>query len=130
MTQFVLLLGSNRDDAIQQLEHAVESLGARWGVSQVGVPLKTAPRDEASEIASYLNQALVLDCDLSHTELKLELKNLETQLGRVRPMSVSGTCAIDIDIVLCRHTNADAWQVLDPKSLSHAYAREALAAWI
>lgn len=130
MTQFVLLLGSNRDDAIAQLEHAVESLIARWGVSQLSAAQRSAPRDGEADIASYLNQALVLDSDLSAAELKLELKVLETSLGRLRPMPASGICAIDIDIVLSRHTDSEAWQVLDPKTLSFEYARVALAPWL
>ena len=130
MTQFVLLLGTNRSDAHEQLMHAIESLHARWRVSEVTTALRTAPRDGELDVDSYLNQALVLESDLSAGELKLELKTLETQLGRVRPMPASGICAMDIDIVLSKQAGADTWTVLDAKTLMHEYARVALGPWL
>lgn len=130
MTQFVLLLGTNRSDAHEQLMHAIESLNARWPVSEVTIALRSAPRDGELDVDSYLNQALVLESDLSADELKLELKILETHLGRVRPMPANGICAMDIDIVLSKQVGADVWVVLDAKTLAHDYARVALAPWL
>jgi 2-amino-4-hydroxy-6-hydroxymethyldihydropteridine diphosphokinase len=129
VTQFVLLLGTNRSDAHEQLTHAIESLNARWQVSEVTNALRTAPRDGELDIDSYLNQALLLESDLSAGELKLELKLLETQLGRIRPMPDSGICAMDIDIMLSKQAG-DAWVVLDAKTLTHDYAQVALAPWL
>jgi len=130
VTKYVLLLGSNRDDAHEQLIHAIESLNARWPVSQITTALRTAPRDGELEIASYLNQALVLESNLSAEALKLELKMFETQLGRVRPMPANGICALDIDIVLSQPAAGHEWSVLDPKTLAHDYAKVALAPWL
>jgi len=130
MTQFVLLLGSNRSDALEQLTHAIESLNARWPVSQITAALKSPPRDGELDVANYVNQALVLESNLSPEALKLEVKILETQLGRVRPLPASGICAMDIDIVLSRAAEADAWSNLDLKTLAHDYAKVALAPWL
>lgn len=130
MTHFVLLLGTNRSDAHEQLTHAIESLNARWPVTQITTALRTAPRDGESDIASYLNQALELESDLSPNALKLEIKLLETHLGRVRPMPASGICAMDIDIVLSRQAGDQEWAVIDAKTLEYSYARVALAPWI
>jgi 2-amino-4-hydroxy-6-hydroxymethyldihydropteridine diphosphokinase len=130
VTQFVLLLGTNRTDAHEQLTYAIESLNARWQVSEVTAALRTAPRDGELDVDSYLNQALVLESDLSASELKLELKHLETQLGRVRPMPANGICAMDIDIVLSKQAGAEAWDVLDATTMAHDYARVALGSWL
>jgi 2-amino-4-hydroxy-6-hydroxymethyldihydropteridine diphosphokinase len=122
---FLLLLGSN-DDAQAQLQKALSALSTAYTVTQSGPALWSEERQNQSS-DRYLNQGVEIAAELDASHLKNQLRDLELKLGRQRGQP---RCAIDIDIISARESNNEAWTVLDAKSLSYSYARQALSSWL
>ena len=55
----------------------------------------------------FIITAFSFDCSLNATDLKIELKNIEAQLGRVRTSNKNGPRTIDLDIVKIDHNIID-----------------------
>ncbi len=130
MPRYVLLLGSNLD-APAALACATDLIARGYGVLRVGAILPSSDRDMTSAVDArpiYLNGALEIASPLSAAALKVELRTIEAQCGRIRPMPASGLCAMDIDIALMHQDGV--WQINDAKAVAPDYAQSALALWL
>lgn len=108
----VLLLGGNQGDRVSTLMRAISEIGKSIGtVSLISSIYETEPWGFDAD-QNFLNQALVVDTDLSAHEVLAQALAIEKDLGRIRePESVSpapGSCRpekeyssrpIDIDVI-------------------------------
>lgn len=125
MHRWLLLLGSNLAGP-QRMQQAFERLAALGAVAALTAIERTPARGDPSRF--YHNALATLDCELDRDALRMQLKQIETELGRVR--DGSGEVAIDIDL-LARQENA-GWQAdphaIEKEEFTHTPAREMLAA--
>jgi 2-amino-4-hydroxy-6-hydroxymethyldihydropteridine diphosphokinase len=121
MNSYIILLSSN-SNAEQNMSEARQKLDAFFtvntlfsdnmrtlAVSKDGHPL---PSDET---AFYLNAVCQTQSDRPLDEVQTFLKQLETDMGRIRGTEAQGHVAIDLDLV--------EWngEVLRPKDANQAY---------
>ena len=82
----VLLIGGNQGDRVATLMNAVAEISHRIGtVSQLSAMYETEPWGFEAE-QNFLNQALVVDTDMSAHEVLVEALQIEKELGRIRPV--------------------------------------------
>ena len=80
----VLLLGGNQGDRVELLMRALSAIAKRIGtVSQISPMFETAPWGFESD-SKFLNQAVVVDTDLSADEVLGCALEIEKELGRCR----------------------------------------------
>lgn len=98
MNQAILLLGCNVGNCENTFNEALQLFEKKCGqlVKQSSL-YKTAPWG-FTEQSDFLNQVVIIETDLSPSELHLKTSNIETALGRLRKM-VNGPRTIDIDIL-------------------------------
>lgn len=122
--QYVLLTGSdlgNRGEILEQAAILIQKhIGTILKKSEV---LETEPWGFQSE-TKFLNQALLIESDLSPEHMLSEILRLEESLGRIRESNQWASRTIDIDI-LCGHN-----LIYDSESLSipHKHLHERLFA--
>ncbi len=126
MPRYVLLLGSNQD-AEAALARATDKIERSYGILRLGEVLPSPDR-ESDERAPYLNCGLEIASPLAAPELKVAMREIEAECGRVRPAPASGLCAMDIDIALVFENGA--WHVNDAKAVAPDYAQQALSLWL
>ena len=93
----LLLLGSNIDPE-QHIEAAIVQLRACTDLVSLS-PVYQTPAVSAPGTADYHNQAVILRDPLSFEELRVQLKLIETALGRTRNTDFNAPRTIDIDIL-------------------------------
>ena len=94
----ILMLGSNVGDSVRHLQLAIESIEKKAGlVSQKSNIYKTAPWGFENQ-NDFLNQALVLETELSSEALLKSLLDIEQALGRIREQK-NAPRTLDIDIL-------------------------------
>lgn len=94
-----LLTGGNLGDRVSNLSRARELIGLHAGrVEAVSSLYETAAWGKEDQ-PPFLNQALVIDTELSPRRLLRRLLKLEKQMGRIREEKY-GPRLIDIDILL------------------------------
>lgn len=121
--RYLLLLGSNLATA-ERLDAALDALAAIGSVALLAPVTRTPARHDPTRF--YFNALAQLDCARDRDALVARMKQLETELGRVR--DASHVVAIDIDL-LASFTGA-AWHA-DPHAIakrefSQSPARELL----
>ena len=85
----VLLIGGNMGDRVATLLRAIVEISKRIGtVSQISSIYETEPWGFETE-QNFLNQALVVDTDLTSHEVLVEALRIEKELGRERNAAVS-----------------------------------------
>ena len=97
----VLLLGGNQGDRVSLLLQAISEVARRIGtVSVASSVYETAPWGFEAE-QSFLNQAIVVDTDLSAHEVLVEALDIEKDLGRIRKEGSKGYSSrpMDIDLI-------------------------------
>lgn len=112
--QYVLLLGSAREDGQARVGHAIEQLRALGDIVAVS-RLVIGPSVTRGDAHRYANQAVRLASAFPRAELAPALKQIETALGR---QDGDEACAIDID--LAREYDAQGalrWE--NPAKLDH-----------
>ena len=97
MAFYIVGVGSNID-AKKYIQQAFEQLKKIDSQIQMASLLSTKAVG-FTEQADFINTAFSFDCALSPTELKVHLKAIEAQLGRVRTKNKNGPRTIDLDIV-------------------------------
>ncbi len=97
--RYLIGLGSN-DRAEERLSGMVEALLLEFGALCLSPVCRTSAVGESphGEGEEYLNAVASLESTLFPVEFRAICKNIETQLGRIRPSSL---CAADIDILAC-----------------------------
>jgi 2-amino-4-hydroxy-6-hydroxymethyldihydropteridine diphosphokinase len=97
MPFYIVAVGSNLD-AETHIKQAFEQLKKIDAQVNSATLLRTKPVG-FTEQADFINTAFSFTCTLNATDLKAYLKNIETQLGRVRTSNKNGPRTIDLDIV-------------------------------
>lgn len=123
--RWLLLLGSNLAGP-ERVQQAFERLAALGPAAAVTAIERTPARADPSR--SYYNALATLDCELDRVALRARLRQIETELGRVR--DGSGDVVIDIDL-LARQENG-RWladpHAIEKEEFTHTPARELIAA--
>lgn len=102
----VLLIGGNQGDRVSLIMKTIVEIANRVGtVSQASPIYETEPWGFEAE-QSFLNQALVVDTDLTADEVLRIALEIEKEMGRVRPAESSGdgerhyaSRPMDIDLI-------------------------------
>ena len=126
MPRYLLLLGSNQAPETA-LERACVLIEQKFGILRRGEIVSSPDRDGA-EVPNYLNLGVETASVLPAQELKLALREIETQCGRIRPAPVPRLCAMDIDVIA--EFASGSWQIFDQKAVESDYGRAALGQWL
>ena len=118
MNRVVIGLGSNIDPD-ENIARARESIAAEFRLLDESRWVETEPVG-FSEQAKFTNGALLIETRLERDELKAWLRELETQLGRLRGTNRDGPRPIDLDIVVWNS------EIVDPDVHERAFLREAV----
>lgn len=97
----VLLIGGNQGDRVNLLLRAQSMIAQQIGpVAQVSTIYETEPWGFQSD-QNFLNQALVVDTDLTPHQVLTRALNIEKALGRQRPANTQGYSSrpMDIDLI-------------------------------
>ena len=105
MPFYIVAVGSNIE-AEKHIKQAFEQLEKMDSRVNIATLLHTKAVG-FTEQADFINTAFSFDCPLNANDLKVELKNIETQLGRVRTSNKNGPRTIDLDIVKVDHKIVD-----------------------
>lgn len=123
--RWLLVLGSNRDDAGLMLDRAVQAIDA------LGTIERRSTRIDGDDIAArgprYLNQVLLLRADGAADRVRAELKCIEQALGRDSARLAAGLCDIDIDLLA--RIDGDAIDWLTDKPLRIPAVATVLREW-
>ncbi len=100
MNSIFLLLGSNLGDSVAYLEKAREHIASSIGRLVEKSSLYQSPPWGFDHKNDFMNQVLIVESELSPTQLLSQVLNIETILGRQRFYSSSYEArVIDIDIL-------------------------------
>ncbi len=123
----LLMLGSNMQDPKYQLELAVQKIQSIGKVLSKSSLYKTAAWGKTNQ-NDFMNQALVLDCNLEAEELMKALLEIEISMGRQR-ISKWAERSIDIDIILYDNLimNTDVLRVPHPHMQDRKFVLEPCA---
>ena len=121
-----IFLGSNVErerNYLEALRRLVE-LGTLRAVSPV---YETAPIGSCCEY--FYNGAARLETPLNASALRLALRRIEAQLGRVRTADRNAPRTIDLDLVLFNkeQLTGPGWQIPDPLIFKRPFMAQALA---
>lgn len=121
-----LLLGSNINPAVN-LCAAVEHLARLGRVEAVSRVWQSAPVGDENQ-PDFCNAAVLLSTAQSRDELRLALRDIEQQLGRVRdPHNKNAARTIDLDISIWRPADGLHHADVDPEVTQRAFAAACLA---
>ncbi len=101
MKDLYLLLGSNQGDSKLYLKQALDKINV-----QLGRVIKTSKLYESEPWGfeaeqSFVNQAILLQCDLAPLEILHKVKTIENEMGRVPKEGAHyESRIIDVDILL------------------------------
>ncbi len=118
MNRAVIGIGSN----IQPENHvpkAIEKIAQAHRIVRQSRMVETLPIGSLDQ-PHYLNGALLIETMMEHDELKLSLKRIESDLGRVRGKDKNEPRTIDLDILV--------WggQIIDHDVYERKFLREAV----
>jgi 2-amino-4-hydroxy-6-hydroxymethyldihydropteridine diphosphokinase len=99
MSEALLLLGSNYE-RIKNMSAAIEILHRRAEVTVLGVSDFYESDDVGGQSAAFLNAAVWIKTELSPACLRMLLRRIEAQMGRVRRGDSVSPLPIDLDISL------------------------------
>lgn len=127
----VLLLGGNQGDRVALLMRAIVEVGRRIGtVSLLSSMYETEPWGFEAE-QNFVNQAVVVDTDMTAREVLVEALRIEKELGRVRKEDAAGTHnsedetrayssrPIDIDLIFFNSDTIDTSDLQLPHPRMH-----------
>lgn len=117
----VLLIGGNQGDRMALIDRAVEAIGQRIGQPFLRSRLyRTAPWGFEAE-QDFLNQALVVDTDMSPLEVLGEALAIEAVLGRCRNGQETGyqSRPMDIDLIFYNGEVMDTAALVLPHPRMH-----------
>jgi dihydroneopterin aldolase/2-amino-4-hydroxy-6-hydroxymethyldihydropteridine diphosphokinase/dihydropteroate synthase len=97
-TNVYIALGSNLGDRVVNIHNALEKLKELGTLKQTGFLYRTKPMYHLQQ-PSFLNSACLLQTSLSPSQLLIELKRIEKELGRQETFR-NGPRIIDLDIIL------------------------------
>ena len=92
-----LSLGSNIEDRKMNLETAVKEIGEIGEVVKKSAIYETEPVDYKNQ-PKFLNLGLIVETELSPSELIIKLQEIEHKMGRIKEIE-KGPRNIDIDII-------------------------------
>lgn len=125
----VLGLGANLGDREEYIRQSLKSL-SEYGqrIIKVSDLYETEPYDVLSQQDNYLNCCVLLETQLSPTELLALCHKIEHELNRVRK-EYHGARTIDLDILLYEGVNVDSPDLIIPHKdmLNRAFVLTPLA---
>lgn len=92
-----LSLGSNIEDRKKNLETAIEEIEKLGKITKKSAIYETEPVDYKPQ-PYFLNLMLILETELSPSELIIKLQEIEHKMGRIKEID-KGPRNIDIDII-------------------------------
>jgi len=99
MSRVILGLGSNMGDRRKKLLTAIDEIGKKIGVIElVSSIYETEPWGFKTD-NQFLNLVLIVDTDLSPSEVLARILTIEAELGRIRSEKQYSPRIIDIDIL-------------------------------
>jgi len=116
-----LLIGGNQGDRRELLAKARSAIADRIGaISRCSYEYETAAWGFSAE-QDFINQALVVDTDLSPLEVLNEALAIEADLGRQRPVGVQGYSSrpMDIDLIFFDDLVMDSPELILPHPRMH-----------
>ena len=119
MTDVYLLLGSNEGKPEENLHKAKLLVGQKAGEIVKQSSLYQTEAWGVKEQQAFLNQAILIETNLSPSILLITLKDIEKELGRVET-SKWGPRIIDIDILFYGNQTVD----LPDLKIPHPYMQE------
>ena len=96
-SKVVIILGGNKGDRIKLLNQAVQGLSEVGEITRKSAIYETAAWGGVAK-GAFLNQAIILETQLSPDELLAYIQNVEKQLGRKRD-DHWGDRTMDLDIL-------------------------------
>lgn len=108
----LLLLGANMGDIKKTFTHAIAELGKLGRI--VNFSSFYSSPSWGFEASNFLNQALIIETELSPQELLNNILNVEKHIGRVRAGSGYQSRIIDIDIILIKDTIINTKKLIVP----------------
>jgi 2-amino-4-hydroxy-6-hydroxymethyldihydropteridine diphosphokinase len=98
MNTTILGLGSNINAEVN-IQAAIAVLVSKYRVLQISSLMKTKPLGFAEQ-ADFINVCVLLETTQNPETLTINLKKIETSLGRVRTSEKNGPRTIDLDILV------------------------------
>ena len=100
MSNIYIALGSNLEEPSKQILNAIELIGMIQGLSVTHISslYKTKPIGKLDQ-PDFINAVIKLEGDISPEKLHAELKDIETQAGRIR-IELNEPRTLDLDILL------------------------------
>ena len=96
-----LSLGSNIEDRKLNLKTAIKKIEKLGEIAKKSAIYETEPVDY-KEQSRFLNLAIVIETELSPSELIIKLQGIEQEMGRIKEIA-KGPRNIDIDIIFYNH---------------------------
>ena len=123
----LIMLGSNMQDPIQQLDLAILKMQTLGKIVATSSLYKTAAWGNTNQ-NDFINQALILECNLPAEELMRALLDVELSMGRQR-ISKWAERSIDIDIIFYDNIimNTDVLHVPHPHMQNRKFVLEPCA---
>lgn len=117
----VLLIGGNQGDRMNLILRSLSLIAQRIGsIAQISTIYETEPWGFESD-RNFLNQALVVDTDLTAHEVLREALAIEKELGRERPADKKGYSSrpMDIDLIFFNSAIVDTTDLTLPHPRMH-----------
>ena len=118
MADVYLLLGSNENDRLKNLERACKLIELKCGKVLKQSALYETEAWGLKEQNSFLNQAVMIESSLAPAELLTLLKTIEKKVGRVETVTW-GPRVIDIDILFYGNEITESEELQIPHPFLH-----------
>lgn len=99
MNKAYLLTGGNMGNRVENLQHAIEHINTHCGTILKKSSLYETAAWGKTDQAAFLNQAIIINTELTARQLMRQILKVEKLMGRVRKEKF-GPRLIDIDILL------------------------------
>lgn len=106
--KYYLALGTNLGDRAFNISKAVELLNLKGRTGKLSPIYRTSPVGMEGNPPDFFNLCLEFISDLAPVELIIELKKIETDMGRDTVNGHNRSRTIDIDIIIAENLSIDS----------------------
>lgn len=118
--RYIISIGSN-EDRQHNMTIVHEHLDARFGTVHYSSIIETTPLGGISRPVNFLNQLACFESQLSPEEVSLQLKEIETVMGRTQEERKQEIIRIDLDLLTC-----DGTPLRSEQEINRPYIRQCL----
>ena len=119
VSNIFLSLGSNLDNRLQNLNHAVQELNSRnIRVAACSAVYETSPVECENNSPAFLNAVAKVETELPPDKLIKTILDIEKKIGRKRSTK-NAPRIIDIDVILCGNIISDDENIIIPHPRMH-----------